>query len=265
MRTLGFTNEYYTLWEVSEPYPVFTSSHNFYYRVDFSYLQNLSKDYASAVAKIKKIGAYREDLKLKGTGSFFSAGKPQDNYGHERIGFGSCEGMLISECENEWQLNRLRVGGYDSFWSGDGLEPVRPLFSLAIRRSAHARARMLELGFLFKFEGVFMTRIELSDMNIADRKTRYAEHERLIAGHHFQDGKRIELLIRKTDGFSFMSDYGETFVEKYITSDGKGVKYMGSKASIISKTEYTKIMATIAHSEYNGVSETKIKRIKVCA
>jgi hypothetical protein len=67
--TIGFSNTFYTLWSVGEPYKEYVDQYSFYWKVDTWYLKNLSMDLDAAKAKVEAENpgqAYKIDLDLKG-------------------------------------------------------------------------------------------------------------------------------------------------------------------------------------------------------
>jgi len=281
MQTIGFTTEYYTLWEVGEPYEE-KIYHNAVQvgsvtKQDVYYLQNLSKDLEKAKAKLT--GEYNIDLMLCGHSSFTrtltSDIKDRENYyPHDCFSFGKLEGQKIYESDDVWQLERA-LGQ-----SGE----------ISVRRKACARRRLIDLGELVRYdwtEKVYEIKKndageEQRDQNgdwifvetpllkkykyaTAHQKNTIEEKKRVAAasGHFFNDGERIELEIMLTKSFSFEGTYGRTYVDSYVTKDGKIMKYMGSSPADISEDEFVKVMATISHDNYKDQDETKLKRIKI--
>ena len=59
-QVIGFTNKYYTLWKVSDPYIYWKSDESTVERIDYIYIKNLSMDFDSAKSKMD--GEYDIDL-----------------------------------------------------------------------------------------------------------------------------------------------------------------------------------------------------------
>lgn len=284
MLTLGFTNHYYTLWTVNTFIKygrgevvngVFNGQ--CYQVTKYAYLQNLSMDYEEAKAKIALRAGEREweeDLSLRGEyGSFERTVRMLKAMADWQFTFGQCDGQDMRTSTNVWQLNRAmheEVGG---------------------RRRVYARRRLIELGEVVKYE---WTEKVLDVMACADYnwdnppyiyiKRKYAtrvqrdrmeakKRENEMSGHFFTDGAKVSIEVKEVERFSFDTQFGITTVVKYITRDGKMVKYMGSSAPQLGKEnedgdfikaeDFMMIKATIKHSEYKGVKETKLQRIKV--
>ena len=281
-QVIGFTEVFYTLWEVGEPYEV-----PVYYKAmkvgatikqDVVYIQNLSKELDKAKAKMK--GDYKIDLELRGHSSFTrtlsSNIKDRENYyGSDCFSFGRMEGCMFAECTDVWQLDRA----------------MREEKSL--RRRVYARLRLAELGELIRYDwketlnkvvmepdgngGMIEKRTPEGDFEFEfDRmvRHRYAwpkqvekfEREKYLAsftaGHHFTDGSKVTLEIKEIDAFSFEGRFGTTYVRTYATKCGKQVKYMGSSPAEISNENFVEVAATIKHDNYKG-AETKLLRIKL--
>lgn len=249
MLVLGFSNSYYTLWEVSEPYKkysggmvlngVFTGS--FEMVQDCIYLQNLSLDYNEALKKITERSGnkFRIELELRGhTRWTRSTGINGNDMPINVFSFGNFKGESFETCTNVWQLKRAMNEEFGG------------------RRRVLARRRLIDLGELIRYKGKYMTQKQIDFYKAK-------ELEASLTGHYFEDGKRIKLTIKKIGGFNFEGQFGTTYVEKYLTEDGKLVKYMGGTPPDISEEEFMLVTATIHHDEYKGIKETKLKRIKL--
>lgn len=284
MLTLGFTNHYYTLWNVTSfmrygrgetVNGVFNGES--WLVINYNYIQNLSMDYDLAVEKITLLAgesSWSEDLTLKGEhGSFRRTVRQTNAIPQWQFTFGKLTYTDIRTATNAWQLNRAmneEIGG---------------------RRRVYARRRLIELGELIRYDWVdkvfdaeaSQKAWEECDGNLEvystfnfhkDVKRKYAtlrqvarfekeKAEREQSGHFFTHGARITLEIKKIESFSFEGQFGTTHICKYITCDGKLVKYMGSNPPDISLEEFVTVKATIKHSEYKGILETKLQRIKI--
>lgn len=101
MLTIGFTEKYYTLWDVNEE-TKYTSTPNGSFPVgiktNFVYLQNLSFDKQSAIDKVKKIGITNPqiDTSLRGVTRSFSTYKKID-IPDNLFQFGKYHGTEISD------------------------------------------------------------------------------------------------------------------------------------------------------------------------
>ncbi len=251
MLTLGFSSMYYTLWEVGEPQKRYTSgatvngvfTGSFYMEQKCIYMQNLSMDYDSAIAKIaaQSGGKYVIDLDLRGHSTFVrNCGSEGNDMPDNVFSFGQLAGQDIRTATDVWQLKRAmkeEVGG---------------------RRRAYARRRLVELGELVRstFDG---------DNYITPAHFKYLSdkaEKQNKSGHFFTDGSRITLTLKRIGGCSYDTQYGTVFIEEYITSDDKLVKYKGSSPLDIEE-EFAEVVGTVEHSEYNGQPETRLKRMKM--
>lgn len=103
-QVIGFTNKYYTLWEVSDPYTYWISKENSVERTDYTYIKNLSMDFDSAKSKV--VGKYDIDLDLRGAGSFHRDFRIDPVYGDDEFSFGMLKGEKIAESNDVWQITR---------------------------------------------------------------------------------------------------------------------------------------------------------------
>jgi hypothetical protein len=135
MKTIGFTNTFYTLWEVSEPYQRFINAHEFYEQIDHSYIQNLSKTLAGAKKKVAEMGIekYRVDLEIRGEHSWTWKSELLNNFELWEFPFGKLAGQDIRLSDDVWQLDRTYR------------EDRNP------RRRVIARRRLIELGEIIRF------------------------------------------------------------------------------------------------------------------
>ncbi len=244
MQTIGFTEKFYTLWEVgdivAEPvhYNGIEIGVNYMQRVN--YIQNLSFDLEAAKSKL--VGPYEIDLELRGHSSFnrlvSSNIKDRENYYKDDcLSFGKMEGVRFVDVTDIWQLNRA----FREEKSG--------------RRRARARRRLIELGALIRYR--------LGNYNYASQEEIDMDFIAKNSGHHFSDGQKVELEIEEIRRGGFEGFYGWTSIVTYKTACGKVVKYMGSSSPYLKQEGFTKVRATIKHDNYNGKPETKLQRIKV--
>lgn len=251
MQTIGFTNTFYTLWEVAEPVtePVYHGDLQVgsITRQSVMYLQNLSTDLEKAKAKLT--GEYRIDLELRGHSSFSrvldsTIKNREDYYPHDCFSFGRMEGMPFAECTDLWQLDRA--------WRQEQSEV----------RKENARKRLEVLGEVVMFNGEWIRTADL------EAKQQQAYIDSLTKGHHFTHGEKVSLEIKRISHFHFDGQFGTTFVEIYATKCGKLVSYMGGNPLSI-YDEFVRVIATIKHAtSYNSISAenenvTRLLRIKI--
>lgn len=251
MNTLGFSTEYYTLWEVGEPIKRYGAGQvingvfhgNIYWEQPCIYVQNLSKIYDKATQKIAALGDYTEDLSLRGRSSFVRNLKTETvDYPDHIFPFGLLVGQDIRQSHDLWQLTRTMQEDKNK------------------RRRVIARRRLIELGELIR-----NTRFAGEDTYIPKGHFQHLKEradKQAASGHFFESGKRIELSIRRIGGFGFETQYGITYIEEYMTEAGQLIKYKG--ASPLQLPEgFSKVIGTVEHSEYKGRSETRLKRMKI--
>jgi hypothetical protein len=223
MRTIGFTEVYYTLWEVGEIYeePVFYNGLKVgvNYKQDVFYVKNLSMDLEKAKAKMVD-EKYCIDLELRGHSSFTrttgsNIKNREDYYPHDCFSFGRMEGARFIDATDVWQLNRA-------------MEEEK-----SKRRRAMARRRLIELGALVPY--VWFQEIGEDDGTVTKIRRNYATPSQILAfkikameGHHFTDGQKVTLEVKEIESFGFKGSFGWTSIRVYETKCGKIVKYVGS-------------------------------------
>lgn len=255
MLTLGFSSQYYTLWEVSEPKKRYTSgatvngvfTGSYYMEQKCTYIQNLSKDYDAAIAKINEQsgGKYGIDLDLRGHSTFVrSCGITGNDMPDYVFSFGQLVGQDIRTATDVWQLKRAMKEE-----SGK-------------RRRAYARRRLIELGELVRntFDGdKYITPAHWQFLK--DKAAKQA-----ASGHFFENGSRVTLILKRIGGTSWPVQFGyrqsTMYLEEYITEAGQLVKYKGGSPLDIND-EFIEVVGTVEHSEYNGTPETRLKRMKL--
>jgi hypothetical protein len=263
MLTIGFTNHYYTLWSVTTGIRYDATTGCEYQRTNFQYLQNLSMDFEVAKEKIVKLvdgGEYEIDLELRGDqGTRYFTERMIKDMDLWRFTFGKLTGVDMLTSNDVWQLERAMKQ-----------EPN-------IRRRVFARRRLIQLGELVKRvwkEKVIIQNIGWDPEN-PEISFKYIKHnwmpKRLDTyyteigdkrGLFFKDGERVEISIRKIKSKNYESAFGTVFIVTYETEDGKVVTYKGS-SPIENKDGFTPVKCTIKHSDYNGIKQTYIQRIKV--
>lgn len=250
MLTLGFSSMYYTLWEVGEPTKKYTSgvvlngvfTGSYYMVQECVYLQNLSMNYDTAVAKIEQRsdGKYCIDLDMKGSSSFTrNTGLTGNDMPDYVFSFGQLAGQDIRTATDVWHLNRAMKE------------------EVGRKRRVYARRRLIELSELVRnpFGGDnYITPAHFK--YLSDKAEKQGK-----SGHFFVNGSRITLTLKRIGGGSYDTQYGTVFIEEYLTSDDKVVKYKGSSPLDIND-EFIEVVGTVEHSEYNGQPETRLKRMK---
>lgn len=272
MLTIGFTEQYYTLWVVGEPYKEYVDEYNYFIKQDCTYCQNLSFDFNEAKAKVeaKNPGIeYRIELDLRGDGGSFTRGLGDrvSDAPKWMFSFGKLKYQDIRECDDVWQLDRAYLEEKNA------------------RTRVYARRRLIELG-----EFVRYTKYESREVNVNWGKVdenwkslpelyetiqhrvnwiSKVEFEKIqkansapVNDHYEDNGSKVTIEVKEFESFGFNGMYGWTNVITYMDKSNRAFKYVGSASPNISD-EWVKIQATIDHSNYNGKAETKLKRIKV--
>lgn len=229
---IGFTNKYYTLWRVSEPYKEWVSEWEYVVKRDYTYIQNLSFDLDKAKAKVE--GDCRVDLGLRGTSSFTTSSKKVNTMPDTMFKFGRYCGRKITEIDNIDYIS----------WYYDQTD------------NEHAKAVLLKNGYK-EYRGQVLSE---------ESYQRVRENERLAnlaRGHHFENKDRVELEIREVGSGGFDGHYGYTYIVTYESKCGKIFKYMGKSPIQLSPEGFTKVKATIKHDSYKDRDETKLQRISI--
>lgn len=282
MLTIGFTNHYYTLWSVVD-----VETWNPIYRVmyivtHYNYRQNLSMDMEEAKKKIAEMAGdkgYDIDLDLRGDhGKYFTKTRIA-NLEPYKFSFGKLTGQDIRTSEDVWQLNRAVS------------QEANP------RRKVYARRRLIELGEMVKFSYMERTKefregtpeelkkladeagmclgeftgsfgkehaftVEIFRTWCPKKLYEYKQRDK-FKGHHFENGKRIDLKLKQIGKVrEFEGMYGTSYLVALQDAEGRIYKYMGSTKPDINDEDFTACKATVKHEEYKGQKETKLQRIK---
>ena len=255
-QVIGFANNFYTLWSVSEPYKEYTSQYDFYWKVQKSFIRNLSTDFV--VAKSKITGDYEVDLNLRGHYRKVRISGLINEGPLNLFPFGKLKGEEISTSTDVWQLNRL----YESYKNAS---------SVRFRRiGVIARRRLVELGELVKCTYKTMeyrndVEVEITYNYTTPNHAASIQNRKDIStgsGHFFNDGDKVVLTLTEIASTHFDTQFGTTYIITYKDEEGRIFKYMGaSPINFNNDTETVK--ATVKHSEYNGVAETKLQRMKI--
>jgi len=234
MKTIGFTNKFYTLWEVSEVYKKYVSAYEYYEMQDFTYIQNLSFDFETAKSKIS--GKFSIDLTLKGSSSFTHKGEKLNDAPDNVFAFGKYCGEDIIKINDPdyayWYYNQT---GKDN--------PVIKQFLLD--------------------NGYFEARGRLVDKEDYQKFLRNEHIASLEGGLHFKDGQKVNLEIKELNFHRFKGAYGYCHIVTYESKCGKLFKYLGSCPPDISAEKFTTVSATVKHSYYDGQDETRLQRISI--
>lgn len=141
MKVIGFTEVYYTLWEVGEVYQEQIYSMGMVVgsvsKQQVTYIKNLSMDFEKAKAKLAG-QTFDIDLELRGHSSFTRVTGTEwidweTHFPQDVFSFGKMQGVPFAEATDLWQLNRA--------WREEK----------SARRRANARRRLIELGEVVRY------------------------------------------------------------------------------------------------------------------
>ena len=84
-----------------------------------------------------------------------------------------------------------------------------------------------------------------------------------VNGHFFTDGEKVTLELKVITRYGFETQYGWNTVIIFEDVNKRQFKYIGSAPPKLKEGETVNIKATIKHSEYNYIKETRLQRIKI--
>jgi hypothetical protein len=256
---IGFSNIYYTLWQISEPYKVYTSPKTWYEKVNVCYIKNLSMDLEEAKSKVPNFDYVNLELKGQYGSRYSEVIKHGNDYTDDQFKTWPLEGQYVKDCNSVYHLFK----GLDA--------ETNPRTRVYIRR------RLVELGDLIQLKG---DRLKLGEKIFGCGKSRFytkKQVERIIeaenspiSGHYGTNGKREILFLTQVKSFGFDSVYGYQHVVIYKDVENKEYKYKGTSPIYLSDYSMKdgngstlKVKATIDHDEYKGVNETRLKRMQL--
>lgn len=258
MIVIGFTEVYYTMWDVNSNGKM----------ACYQYLQNLSMSLDAAIQKVKDMG-YNQwdievDLDVRGeSGSYFERPLPPSKIEPYLLAIGRFTGIDMRTVDPN--TTYVKKGGYGEEDETKTLGGILWATYLnkdeqtyrGLRRRVFARQRMVETGMLVRVGKEYVTPKRVAQM------ARKAELSAATTGHHLLNGERVTLSVRIIgEPGSFETQYGTTYIFTFIDSENRLFKYMGSSRLDLPIDEPVSIKGTIKHSEYKGVLETKLQRVK---
>lgn len=249
MLVIGFANKFYTLWEKSDRY-IYEADTFRQSRVDYTYLQNLSFDFDSAVEKVKnQTESYMVDLDLKGSSSFTYEGKLE--YKDDIFLFGKYKKQKFSEVnDDDYKL-----------WYYSKTKDDDEKYSKVLVEELIAHALLLQLS-----DGSIIPQDELLK-NISAIFT----EDVYKLGHYGEEKERITDTYFVRNTYSYESTYGIVQVIELVDRN-KNLWYVrGSYKSDepIERGQFVEITGTIAHKSWydrrmgDDRNETQLKRPKV--
>lgn len=271
-KLIGFATEYYTLWnEITIEHfkdinGVWTQTGT---TIKYNYIQNLSKDENSALAKFaEKFNVNIEDIEvdesLRGIPSrsfekYIKRELPFNVFPWGRFMF-----FPIMECDDIYQLKRVysgegAIGGSDEFET-----------SIPMRRRALARRRLIQLGELIKQD--WMDK-QWNDNTLEwdEVPSKYMfkyDYERFLKSKSsfwsHNNGDKIIKDLKQIKSTGYDSSFGYVYIITYISSEEIEYSYKGSNPpNIPNDGEFHRIQATIKNSEYKGIKQNLIQRVKL--
>ncbi len=250
---IGFANEFYTLWIEKEiTYKLKDDYTNWRKDWEYKYIQNLSKDEATAILKAKDKGAtnLEVDIYLRGESSNWK----YISYPEHTLQFGKYVGQQISEVIKD-DLNYI-------IWYGNTM-----LNKESFRHKSEEQGAKYIIDFLNNSPLVDMYNDKFYDTDYVKEKKNEARRLKARAKKALYFGevgtrvKNEKLKLSKRTYFEGF--YGTTYVFTFIQGAYTFV-YMGSSALQVEEGESIDLSFTIKdHSEYNGLKQTKISRPKI--
>lgn len=123
-----------------------------------------------------------------------------------------------------------------------------------LRMQAIARRRLIQLGYIVRHEGKWITKKQLR----AIQKEQVKERGN---AHYFEDGKRVKVHVAKELLYQGQGQYGTFFIYRFVDQDtGDVYHYKGGEPM---RFENAIIVGTVSHEEYKGAKQTNLKRITV--
>jgi hypothetical protein len=270
---IGFATEFYTLWSITEA-PVYKTVNDKHIQVGtnwyYDYRQNLSINEEKAVEKAHKMFPKQQFIEidecLKGISSRRFTRYEERALPFTVFPFGRYMGCDIATCDDAYQLNRV--------YSGEGAIGGAKEYktSIPLRRRVLARTRLLELGELLRIDHTEKKwdnatqgwgEVPCKYMTKRDNIKRLDTIARAVMAPTHLDGEKVELMLTLIKLAGYESAYGYVTIATYNDEKGMIYTYKGSSKPDIATEVFTKVRATIKNSEYNGVKQALIQRVKV--
>jgi hypothetical protein len=247
---IGFTNKYYTLWEVSNPY---TKDYGTYSvtKVDTNYLQNLSFSLEEAQRKAK------------------------ERYGIE-VGVdeelrGVCARSFSTEIKREYNDSTFLFGKY----TGGSFEEITDVdYKLwywretknTIQFSQKLEDELVELGVLLPFHGELHTLDEFE--RIVDSNLSKLEDDLFPHGHWGRDGEKVQLDGEVAAIGSINSRFGTMFTYRLRVGEvsyllTSGTEFPVEVGQFVSVSGTTKLVNFWSDWHQTQVVRTELKRVKL--
>jgi len=245
--TIGFTNKYYTLWNVSKPYTV----DNGYYtetKQDYQYIQNLSYDFDDAKQKMTEQYGGRDwnvDLDLRGKSQSFSKSL-SIKYNKGVFLFGKYQGSSFDEI-NDFDYKQ---------WYWESTKDTEK-FSQRL----HDELQLIGGIVKWKDEWVTLNSFEKIIDNLIDA----IDRDMYDSGHFHTEGEKVTLDLvfkshtAKQTHFGLMNKYH--FVDK---NTHRNYFYEGSRDIDIEPSDLVTLTGTVKHvSYYNNYHDKVVEYTKL--
>ena len=242
MYTIGKSNKYYTLWNVTSQ-DLFDEKTGRKTGTKFIYTfyQNLSFDKNKAIEKAKSkfnLDTIKVDEDLRGHSSFTRTERIKPEEG--QFTYGAYIGKYPSEVnDTKYLIYALN-------------NKMFPKLNDEILK------RLSELPDAIYFNDDYYHEDDIDEVK---RKYEANKLERsLKSGHYFNQGDKVELNLTLFKNYGFSGQYGWTNIYIFYDENKKTFKYMGSKDFDIKVGETKKIKFTIKHKYYRDEPETFMLR-----
>lgn len=268
-KLIGFATEYFTLWNLAE-IKRFEEINGIHTHVStdwkYTYLQNLSKSEEQAIEKFKERYGYEPEIdeSLRGQTSSFTKTEMM-MMPYTVFPFGKLQMVDILSADDVWQLNRVlsgegAIGGHKEF------NTLKPL-----KRKVLARKRLIELGEIIKFKHIGEKWDEKNGEWIQNVELKYIskrDYNKLIEAKeskfYHENGEKVEINLKEVFRTGYNSSFGYVSIVTYENEVGHKYIYKGSSIPDLGESEeFVTVKATIKHSEYRGIKQNMIQRVKV--
>lgn len=245
--TIGFTNKYYTLWNVSNPYTV----DNGYYtetKQDYQYIQNLSFDFDVAKQKMNEQYGEREwDINLEVRGKTQSFSKSLSiKYNEGVFLFGKYKGSSFEEI-NDFDYKQ---------WYWESTKDTDKF-------SQELHDELQLIGGIVKWKDEWITLNGFEKM--VDNLINAIDRDMYDSGHFHTEGEKVTLYLELSNSFSKYTHFGIMYTDVFIDKDTFRIyRYEGSKYHNLNQGDTVKITGTVKHvSYYNNYHDKVVEYTKL--
>lgn len=251
---IGFTNVYYTLWNVRIDGVYDDKGNLIGNNITSTYLKNLSTDKDKAIAKAKELGATDlvPDNSLKGYKNF-TYYQPTEE-----------EKQRKKDLEKQQELDRkenIKTKFIEGKYSGKTFEEVNEIdadylwwyFSQLYEEDDYNKdSKLIKSVLRNKFKWIREKDDELRRRNKFEN------------GKYFEEKEKVEVSVEVLYSESWEGRYGTAFKYRLGYETDKELIYLGSKDLGLKKGDIVTLKGTIKHKQYGtDMYETRIQRVKV--